>query len=114
MSCPPGAGKRVDVAVTRRYAAAAGDADGLQQRDELRAVALLAGGQDPGDRAAPAVGSQVNLGAQPAAGTAQRLPAGPGRRIVVIRRRPRGPAPRAARAGPRRRAGAPGRRWSPR
>ena len=37
----------MEVAVTRRYAAAAGDADGLQQQDELWAVAVLAGGQDP-------------------------------------------------------------------
>jgi len=45
--------------------AAAGDADLLQQRDELRAVAVLARGEDPGDRAAPAVSGQVDLGAQP-------------------------------------------------
>jgi len=55
--------------------AAAGNADLLQQRDELRAVAMLSGGEDPGDRAAPAVGGQVNLGAQPATGAAQGLPA---------------------------------------
>ena len=32
---------------------AAGDADLIQQRDELRAVAVLARGEDPGDRPAP-------------------------------------------------------------
>jgi len=65
--------------------AAAGNADLVQQRDELRAVAILARGQDAGDRAAPAVGGQVDLGAQPATGPAQRLPDRPGREILVIR-----------------------------
>ena len=56
---------------------------------------MLSGGEDPGDRAAPAVTSQVNLGAQPAAGAAQGLPARPGRRILVIRRGRRSPSKRA-------------------
>jgi hypothetical protein len=46
---------------------------------------VLARGQDAGDRAAAAVGGQVNLGGQPAAGPAQRLPDRPGREILVIR-----------------------------
>ena len=92
--------------------AAAGDADLVQQRDELRAVAVLARGQDPADRTAPPVSGQVDLGAQPAAGAAQRLPARPGRRIVVIRRRPRGSARRAARAGPQRCTDARGSPWN--
>lgn len=67
---------------------AAGDADLVQQRDELRAVAVLARGQNASDRTAPAVSGQVNLGAQPAAGTAKRLPDRPAREILVIRRCP--------------------------
>jgi hypothetical protein len=51
--------------------------DGLQQRDEPRAVAVLAGAEDPADRAAAPVRGQVDLGAQPAAGSAQGLPARP-------------------------------------
>ena len=47
------------------------------------------GGQDAGDRAAPAVGGQVDLGAQAAAGPAQRLPGRPRREILVIWRCPR-------------------------
>ena len=50
------------------------------ERDELRAVAVLAWGEDLGDRAAAAVGGQVDLDARPAAGMAQR---------PLIRRRPR-------------------------
>lgn len=46
--------------------AAAGDADLVQQRNELRAVAVLARGQHVGDQPTPAVVSQVDLGAQPA------------------------------------------------
>jgi len=67
--------------------APAADADGLHQRDELRAVAVLARAEDPADRAAAPVRGQVDLGAQPAAGAAQRLSARP-RRVLVIRRRP--------------------------
>ena len=52
------------------------DSDGVHQRDELRAVAVLAGGGQPGDRAAALVRGQVDLGGQPAAGPADRLPAG--------------------------------------
>src|SRR6266699_511873 len=63
--------------------ARAGDADGLHQGDELRAVAVLARGQQAGERPAAPVSGQVNLGGKPAAGTAQRLP--PGRRVLVIR-----------------------------
>jgi len=68
--------------------AAAADADGLQERDELRAVAVLAGGEDPGERAAAPVRGQVNLGGQPAAGAPQPLPARTRHTIVVIRSRP--------------------------
>jgi hypothetical protein len=51
------------------------DGDGVYQRDEPRAVAVLAGGGQPGDRAAALVRGQVDLGGQPAAGPADRLPA---------------------------------------
>ena len=64
--------------------AAAGDADLLQQRDELRAVAVLARGQDPADRTAPPVSGQVDLGAEPTTGQrvsapvpADTIPLGP-------------------------------------
>ena len=46
--------------------AAAGDAQLVQQRDELRAVPVLAGAGELGERAAAPVSEQVNLGAQPA------------------------------------------------
>src|SRR5262249_51428426 len=86
-----------------------GDADLVHQRDELRTVAVLAGGEDIGDRAAPPVGDQVNLGGQPAPGPAQSLPARPGARVLVIRRRPPWPVPPARRGGrpPPRRAPPP-------
>jgi hypothetical protein len=60
-----------------------GDADGLHQGDELRAVAVLARAQQAGEGPAAPVSGQVNLGGKPAAGTAQRLL--PGRRVLVIR-----------------------------
>src|SRR5204863_9080971 len=91
--------------------APAGDLDLIEQRDELGAVAVLAGGEDPGDRPAAPVSRQVDLGGQAAAGAAQRLPA---RRILVIRHRPLWPVRQAARGGRRRRAGARAPRWSPR
>lgn len=59
------------------------------------------------------VRGQVDLGAQPAAGPAQGLPAGRARgRVLVIRWCPPWPGPRAGRGGPRRHAGAPGPRWN--
>jgi hypothetical protein len=42
----------------------------------------LAGAGHPGQRPAPAIGEQVDLGGQPAPGPAQRLP------VLVIRLRP--------------------------
>ena len=62
-----------------------GDADLAPQRDELRAVAVLAGGEDAGQRAAPPVRHQVDLGGPAAAGPAQSFPARPGSRVLVIR-----------------------------
>ncbi len=94
--------------------AAPGDADGLQQRDELRAVAVLARGQDLGDRAAPAVGGLVDLGAQPPRERPSASRPGRGGGLLSFGGAPGGSAPRAARAGPRRRAGARGPRWNPR
>ena len=91
----------------------ASDGDGIRQRDEPRAVAVLARAEDPADRAAAPVRGQVDLGAQPAAGPAQRLPARPGRQALVIRAPPpvsrsaAGAPPRAAGIGPHRPAGAP-------
>jgi hypothetical protein len=95
--------------------APAQDADLAQQWDELRAVAMLAGGEDIGDRAAPPVCDQVNLGGQPAARTAQGLPArAAGLRVLVIQPCPPGPVLRAGCAGLQPRAGARGPRWNPR
>jgi len=45
---------------------------------------VLARAEDPADRAAAPVRGQVDLGAQPAAGPAQRLPARPGRQACVL------------------------------
>ena len=66
------------------------DPQPLHQRLEGDRVVALAGGRAPGQRPAPGVGKQVNLGAQPAAGTAQTLPIDPcrRRRILVIRPSP--------------------------
>lgn len=44
-----------------------GDADGADQRDELRAVAVLSGSQDSGNGRHPPVGNRVNLVLTPAA-----------------------------------------------
>ena len=44
------------------------DADGLHERDESRAVAVLGGTEDPGDRPAAPAGGEVNLRGQVAAG----------------------------------------------
>src|SRR6266487_1492993 len=87
--------------------AATADADGLQERDELWAVAMLARGEDPGERAAAPVRGQVNLGGQPAAGAAQPLPARTRHKIVVIRSRPLWAGPRRWPGAPRPRAGGP-------
>jgi len=76
------------------------DPDLAHQRDEPRAVAVLAWAEDPGDRAAPPVSGQVDLGAQPAPGTAQSLPVRPaGSRVLVIRRCPPGQFRRQGAAG---------------
>jgi hypothetical protein len=61
--------------------AAAGDADGVHQRDELRGITVLAAAGQPRDGTAAQVSGQVDLGGQPAAGPADRLPAG----FLVIR-----------------------------
>jgi len=91
-----------------------GDADLVHQRDELRAVTMLARGEDIGDRAAPPVRDQVNLGGQPAAGPAQPLPPRPGSpRVLVIRPCPPRPVPPARHGGRRPRAGARAPRWNP-
>ena len=66
--------------------ATAADGQLAHQGDELGAVAVLAGGENLGQRPAPPVRDQVNLGGQPAAGAAQRLPARPaGPGFLVIR-----------------------------
>src|SRR6188472_4350218 len=77
------------------------DPQPLHQRPEGDRVVALAGGGALGQRPAPGVGKQVNLGAQPAAGTAQTLPINPCRRcwILVIRPSPLC-GPRAARHPP--------------
>src|SRR5262249_61539706 len=68
-----------------------------------------------GDRSAPPVGDQVNLGGQPAAGPAQRFPARPASpRVLVIRRGPPWPAPPPGPGGRRPRAGARAPPWNPR
>src|SRR6202790_2947671 len=59
--------------------APAADPDCLHQRNDPRAVAVLAVVAKPADGPAAPVRGQVDLGAQPAAGAAQRLPARPGR-----------------------------------
>lgn len=66
-------------------AVVAADGELVHQRDELRAVAVLARGEDAGERAAPPVRDQVDLGGQAAPGPAQPLPARPGGRLLVIR-----------------------------
>src|ERR1019366_3248737 len=94
---------------------AARDPDRVHHRDEPRGVAVLARAGQPGDRPAAPVSGQVNLGGQPAAGAAQRLPAGPGSAgILVIRRCPLWGHRRPGRGGPRPRADGPGPRSSPR
>ena len=60
---------------------AAADPDRIHQRDEPRGVTVLAAAGQPRDRAAAQVSGQVDLGGQPAAGPADRLPAG----FIVIR-----------------------------
>ena len=67
------------------------DPQPLHQRLEGDRVVALAGGGAPGQRPAPGVGEQVNLGAQSAAGPAQTLPINPWRRRrnLFIRPRPR-------------------------
>src|ERR1019366_5024427 len=102
---------------------AARDPDRVHHRDEPRGVAVLARAGQPGDRPAAPVSGQVNLGGQPAAGAAQRLPAGPGSAgILVIRRCPLwghrrpgrgGPPPRADWAGPPARPPSPATRPPP-
>lgn len=66
--------------------APAADADLVHQRDELRAVAVLARGGDPGQRAAAPARHQVDLRGQPGPGAAGPLPArAGGSGILVIR-----------------------------
>src|SRR6266487_2285874 len=98
----------------RRAGVPPGDPHLVHQRDELRAVAMLAWGENLGDRAAPPVRDQVNLGGQPAARAAQGLPAPPARRVLVSRSCPPWPVPRAAPGARPRRAGARAPRWNPR
>ena len=77
------------------------DPQPAQQRLEGDRVVALPGGGAPGQRSAPGVGEQVNLGAQSTAGTAQTLPINPGRRrrTLVVRPSPLC-GPRAARKPP--------------
>jgi hypothetical protein len=59
------------------------DGDGIQDREQVRVVPGLALAEQDGQRPATAVNGQMNLGAQPAPGAAQRLPGryrNPGRR----------------------------------
>ncbi len=51
----------------------AGDADGGQDRDELRTVAALSGGQHDGEGFLALLAAQVQLRGQPTAGPAQRM-----------------------------------------
>src|SRR6266487_389402 len=50
------------------------DLEPFHQRDEGQGVVALPGAGHPGQRTAPGVRAEVDLGAQPAAGPAQRLP----------------------------------------
>jgi hypothetical protein len=50
-----------------------GDADGGQDRDELRAVAAVAGGQHDGEGFLALLAAQVQLRGQPAAGAAEGM-----------------------------------------
>jgi hypothetical protein len=50
-----------------------GHADGLQHRDELRAVATVSGGQHDGEGFLALLAAQVQFRGQPAAGAAQRV-----------------------------------------
>jgi hypothetical protein len=91
---PPDSGRLADARADqdRRPGAplaAAVDADRVEQRDEPRAVAVLARAQDSGDVPTAPVCGQVDLGSEPAAGAAQGLRP-PAARILVIRRRPHG------------------------
>jgi hypothetical protein len=45
----------------------------------------MSSGGDPGDRPAAAIGGKVNLARQPAPGPPERLPAGLGGQLLVIR-----------------------------
>src|SRR5512146_3126383 len=54
--------------------APAADADRRHERDEPRAVTMLAWGEDPGEGPAAPVRGQVDLGVQPAAGPARPAP----------------------------------------
>ena len=72
---PPRPGPRPATAPARHREAA-------HEREERQRVMALAGAGHPGQRPAPRIGQQVDLGSQPAPGPAQRLP------DLVIRLRP--------------------------
>ena len=72
---PAGPGPRAAMAPTS-------DRQLVHQRDEGQGVMALPAAGHPGQRPAAGVSEQVNLGAQPAPGAAQRLP------VLVIRLSP--------------------------